>query len=400
MKIYITDDDMCTTQKLNLARIQKWLIANDCRVVDAPEDADQILCMTCNGWSLLEERSYDRIRSLSGSHQERLIVMGCVNDAHPEKVARIWSGRTVRTRSRAALSFQEIEQHFPNFTIPLSEIPAQSKFRRIEDYRDFNPRKQFINIAEGCAFNCTFCTHKPGLGPRRSRSLSEIVQQLKAATDEGVDIVTLMGMETSMWGMEFSSNFAKLLDEVLQFDGSYQVHVAQFNAYGIDKFGKELLPLFQNKRVTDIQTPIQSTSTRLLKMMNRKPHTEAIGPFLKSVRRMNPRAVLRTDLIVGWPTETEAERKASLDFAGEHFDEIALYSIELSPDLPAWKYSSDAFDDATLNQIQKSSRAYLESNYPDTVVHSGQQDDNTMGTAEERRKALRMRKMIPLQVAD
>jgi len=392
MNIYITEDDMCTTQKLNLARVQKWLEANNHNIVDDPEDSDKILCMTCNGWSLLEENSYDRIANLKKDHSEKMIVVGCVVDAHPDKLKEIWDGPVVKTNSKLPLSFQDIEPLFPNSEIALAEIPAQSVFRRKEDYRDFNLSKRFINIAEGCAFNCTFCTHKPGLGNRRSRPSDEILEQIKGCVDEDVRIINLMGMETSMWGIEFGSNYAQLLKKVLEFNGSYEVHVAQFNASGIARYGDELLPLFMNKRVTDVQAPIQSTSTRLLKMMNRKQHSDKIGPFLKIVRTHNTRVILRTDLIIGWPTETREEREASLDFAGSHFDEIALYTIELSPDLPAWKYQELAYPSEILDEIRKESVNYLRRNYPEVVVHSGQQDDESMKEAEEKRIILRLKR--------
>ena len=207
-----------------------------------------------------------------------------------------------------------------------------------------------------------------------------------------VKIINLMGMETGLYGLDVGSNYAKMLKAILDLDQSYQVHIAQFNPEGINKFGDELLPLFQNKRVTDIQLPIQSTSTRLLKMMNRKNHSDVLGPFLKQVRAVNTRAVLRTDLIIGWPSEIAEERHASLTFAGEHFDEIALYTIELSPDLPAWKYQNQAFTNEQLEQIRVESRAYLLERF-DVVVHSGQQDDSSMKSAEELRKKLRARKL-------
>ncbi len=392
MKIYITDDDMCTTQKLNLARVQKWLVANGCEIISHAEKADRILCMTCNGWSLLEDASFERIQKYKLGYSEKMIVMGCVVDAHPEKLAKTWTGPTVKTNSSETFSFSEIENIFPEFKVRIKDIPSQSIFRRKEDYRDYNLSKRFINIAEGCAFNCTFCTHKPGLGNRRSRPLEEIENQIRECVQDGVKIINLMGMETSMWGIEHGSNYAKLLRKVLELNDSYQVHVAQFNASGIARYGKELLPLFQNKRVTDVQAPIQSTSTRLLKMMNRKQHSETIGPFFKMVREKNTRVVLRTDLIIGWPTETLEERFASLDFAGEHFDEVALYTIELSPDLPAWKFHHLAYSSKQLDDIRRESLDYLEKNYPELVVHSGQQDDRAMKTAEEKRIALHLKR--------
>lgn len=389
MKIYITDDDMCTTQKLNLARVQKWFTLNECVIVEEPDEADHILCMTCNGWSLLENISYERIRKYGDQYPQKTIVMGCVVDAHPENVKKIWKGPVVGTKTNETYSFAEIEKLFPSFKKKISSVPAQSIFRRKKDYRDYNLSKRFINISEGCAFACSFCTHKPGLGNRRSRPLKEILGQLEGCVEEGVKVVNLMGMETSLWGIEHGSNFAELLKEVLNFSNTYEVHVAQFNASGIDRYFEALLPSFQNKRVTDFQAPIQSMSPRILKMMNRKFHGYRVGDFMAAVRSVNNRIILRTDLIIGWPTESPQERFESLDFAGKYFDEVALYTIELSPDLPAWRYQDQAFNSEELKKIRLESIEYLESKYPNLVVHSGQQDDNTMKTAEMKRIQLR-----------
>tara|TARA_E500000318_G_scaffold98887_1_gene100536 strand:+ start:2369 stop:3553 length:1185 start_codon:yes stop_codon:yes gene_type:complete len=389
MKVYITEDDMCTTQKLNLARVHKWLEVNGAEVVDHPDGADKVICTTCNGWSLLEQNSYDRISRLRPQFGDETIVLGCVVDAHPDKVKSMHNGPAVGTKGPYPYSFAGIESCFPEFGVSLSDVPAQSTFRRKEDYRDYNLSKRFINIAEGCAFACSFCTHKPGLGNRRSRPLDDILQQIEKCVEEDVRIVNLMGMETSLYGVDVGSSYPELLSAVLDFSDTYEVHVAQFQPQGIYRYYDELLPLFQNKRVTDIQVPIQSTSQRIMKMMNRKEHSEYIGPFMKEVRAENPRAILRTDLIIGWPTEEEEERTASLDFSGKHFDEIALYSIELHPDLPAWKYKDQAFSDGELERIRRASTTYLKEHYQ-VVVHSGQQDDASMESAEEQRKNLRL----------
>lgn len=391
MRVFITDDDMCTTQKLNLARVQKWFEANGATIVEDVAIADRVLCMTCNGWKLLEERSYERINKLSPEHSEKMIVMGCVNDAHPDKVAELFKGPTVRTAGDKPYSFAGIEALFPEFQTRLSDIPAQSVFRRKEDYRDFNLRKRFINIAEGCAFHCSFCTHKPGLGKRRSRPLQEIMTQVEQCVRDGVDTINLMGMETSLWGIDVGSNYPELLSTILDYNDSYEVHVAQFQPTGVHRYYDDLLELFKNKRVTDIQIPIQSTSQRIMKEMNRKEYSEKLGPFMTEVRKQNTRAILRTDVIIGWPTETPQERYASLDFAGQHFDEVALYSIELSPDLPAWRFKEKAFSEEQLEEIRSDAVAYLNQNY-NVVVHSGQQDDNSMMQAEAKRVALRERR--------
>ena len=128
MNIYISEDDMCTTQKLNLARVQKWFIANGENIVEDIDQANLILCMTCNGWSLLEDNSYKRIKKFK-KYSKDMIVMGCVVDAHKEKLEKLWQGKTVRTRSSQPLSFEEIESYFPDYKVSLSQIPAQSIFK-------------------------------------------------------------------------------------------------------------------------------------------------------------------------------------------------------------------------------------------------------------------------------
>ena len=390
MRVYISDDDMCTTQKLNLARVQKWLEANGCSIVAEPEDAERVICMTCNGWALLEENSYERIDHLSSKARDKMIVVGCVVDAHPEKVKEIWNGPVVRTRSEGPLSFAGIEELFPDFKVGLSEIPAQSEFRRSEDYRDNSKIRKFVNIAEGCSFACSFCTHKPGLGPRRSRTLEDILEQFRTFEGEDVDVVHLMGMETGLWGLDFGLGYPDLLERVTDLPGKFDIHVAQFQPHGLKIHGQRLVDAFSHRRVTDIQMPIQSTSDRIMKMMNRKNHSAEISGYLKEVRERNTRVVMRTDVIVGWPTETTEERQHSLDYAAAHFDEVATYAIELHPDLPAWKYKDEAFPPEELQQILQDSRVYLEER--GVVAHSGQQDDAAMASAEEKRISLRAMK--------
>jgi tRNA A37 methylthiotransferase MiaB len=196
-----------------------------------------------------------------------------------------------------------------------------------------------------------------------------------------------MGMETGLWGLEFGLGYPDLLGPLLDRDDPWEIHVAQFQPHGLKLHGERLVEQFSNRRVTDIQIPIQSTSDRIMKMMNRKNHSQIISPMLRAVRQQNPRVVLRTDVIVGWPTETKAERVHSLEYAAEHYDEVAVYAIELNPDLPAWKYQEDAFSPEELDEILVTSREFLSAR--GVSAHSGQQDDASMAEAEAARITLR-----------
>jgi tRNA A37 methylthiotransferase MiaB len=388
MNIFISEDDMCTTQKLNLARVHKWFEANDCKIINDANIADKVLVMTCNGFSLLEDRSLKRIQSYKNKHSDKMITVGCMVDSHPEDVAKIWDGPVVKTKSDKTMSFSDIENLFPDFNTSLESIPAQSVFRRKEDYREYNLKRRFINIAEGCAFACSFCTHKPGLGGRRSRKLDDILTQVNDAEKEGIERIILMGMETAMYGIEHKTPFPMLLDEVMKIKGDFEVHIAQFNPFGVQKYYDQLIKTMVNKRITDFQAPFQSTSKRILGMMNRKYFdAKTVSSFMKTLRKDNTRVVCRTDMIVGWPTETEQERQDSLEFAADNFDEVAVYSIEFNKDLPAWKYADKQFSKTEIDKIQKDCKEYLVKR--GKMAHAGQQEDETALALEANRIKLR-----------
>lgn len=386
-KVYFTDDDMCTTQKLQIAQVQDWFVANGWDVIDVPEDADKILCLTCHGWSLLKERSFERIKKINKMNLSgEIVVVGCINDAMPDKVKEIYSGSMISNKHLE----EQIESLIPNCKVHYKDIPPRAIFRTKKDYRVYNLAKKFVNIAAGCSFNCSYCTHKPGLGRFKSRKLSDIVDQVQNLVQgkDETNIIVLAGMETAFYGIEYGHTYPQLLRAVMGVDDSFEIHIAQFNPIGISKYSSELIKLFQNKRITDVQIPIQSTSTRILKMMRRPPIDKKIQNFFKKVREKNIAAIFRTDIIVGWPTETMEELDSTLKFAVEYFDEIAVYAVEISPELPAWEFSDLVFPEGELERRVLYAKKYIEKH--GKMAHCGQQDDSSMCSVEEKRQQMRM----------
>ena len=123
-------------------------------------------------------------------------------------------------------------------------------------------------------------------------------------------------------------------------------------------------------------------------MMNRKYFdANKVSEFMKHLREVNTRIVCRTDMIVGWPTETEEERQNSLEFAADNFDEVAVYSIEFHKDLPAWKYANKQFSKDEIDKIQNDCKEYLRKR--GKMAHAGQQEDETALALEADRIKLR-----------
>ena len=381
---HFTPDEMCTTLKLEMKRIQDFFLANGWDLEPDPRKADIILATTCSGWEGLERNSLATLASLQDC-PGRVVSVGCVNEVNPDAVSQVHSGPRLSTRS-----LEDVETLIDNPSVPLADIPFPSTFRCKEDYRLYDLSKRYVNICMGCSFACSYCPHRIGLGKLRSRTPESILGQIQDLLDQDVRIVVLTGMETALYGRDLDTTYPELLRAVLDLGPGFDIHVAQFHPIGVQRYHEELLELFANERVTDIQIPIQSSSERLLKMMNRPPLPERLGEFLAGVRAANPKAIVRTDLIVGFPTETMGELDASLEFATQHFDEVAAYAIELRKGLPAEKYLGETFPREELDQRVAHAVVFVESK--GLIAHGGQQSGESLLELEERKQAMRRAK--------
>lgn len=379
--IYFSDDDMCTTKKLEMRRIQDFFTLNDWDVTRDPDKADIVLCVTCSGWEKLELKSLETLKSLQYLG-DKVVALGCVTDVNPGGVKNIHASKCV-----SSLQLEKIAELIPNPKVKFEEVPEPSVFRTKEDYRLYDLTKRFVNIASGCSFSCSYCRHKVGLGSRISRTEDHILKQIEELVAEGVRIVVLTGMETAYYGLDIKTNYPSLLKKVLDFNKSYEVHVAQFNPAGVLKYYDRLLPLLQNERVTDIQIPIQTTSDRLLKLMHRPQGTDKIGEFLREVKKMNKVAVLRTDIIIGFPSETMEELDKTLDFVTDVFDEVAVYGFEMKKGLVVEKLMDQAFSKEEIERRVAYGTGIVESR--GTMAHGGQQSDVSLIEVERRKQAIR-----------
>lgn len=321
-------DNMCTPYKLQLKRFHDFFAANGWTVVETPEEADLVLVGTCAGFDRLEEESLASLRTMHG-HGKRVVAYGCMTRFDPERVAAVHDGPCIPTNEG-----WRVAELIPNPAVPLADIPAPSTFRRKADYRLFDLTKRYVSITNGCGFECSYCPHRVGVGKLQSRPLDEIVEQVQALVAEGARTVVLTGLETGGYGTDRGDTYPELLARVLEADPSMEVHVAQFSPTYVMEYGDALLELFSNPRVSDIQIPIETTSDRLLDLMGRTPRVTEIEPFLLRLRASAPRTILRTDLMPGFPTETDEEVEHGAHFAARLFDEVAVYGFEMKTGVP------------------------------------------------------------------
>ena len=379
--VYFSDDDMCTTKKLEMRRAQDFFVLNGFGVTKDPDSADIIICVTCSGWEKLELKSLETLKNLQYLG-DKVIAVGCVTDVNPSGVKNVHAGKCI-----SSLQLDKIAELIPDPKVKFEEVPEPSGFRTKEDYRLYDHTKRYVNIASGCSFACSYCPHKIGLGPMVSRTEDIILKQIEGLIAKGVRIVVLTGMETAYYGLDIKTDYPNLLKKVLDLDQSYEVHVAQLHPIAVTKYYDRLLPLLQNLRVTDIQIPIQTTSDRLLKLMHRPPGTSKIGGFIREIKTKNKVAVLRTDVMVGFPSESMEELDKSLEFVTEVFDEVAVYGFEMRKGLAAEKLLDHAFSKEEIKYRVAYGTGIVERR--GLMAHGGQQSHVSLIEIERRKQAIR-----------
>lgn len=373
MKIYMMDN-LCTIYKLQFNKIQQFLIKNKQEIVVKPECADLIIVGACAAFDADEDRAINIINNLK-RYDKPVYVYGCLSKVNPKKFVSDYKFSSWESKELCEKICYDNEIQWNDVILP-------TEFRQKEDYRVYNPKKKFVGITTGCCFKCTYCPHKLGAGELVSRKEEEILNQIKMLNNENINTIVLTGIDTASYGRDIGLNFAQLLNKILKvLRKDIDIHIAQFNPEGLLDDFELLLECCKDNRVKDMQLPIQTSSYRLLKIMKRNYSLELISDFIVNVRSKNKNIIFRTDLMIGFPSETFIEMEESVDYVIKYFDEIAVYGFETKESTEIANYNLKFYDNT---EIEKR-RVYAINKIKESrlLVHSGGQLYSTLIESDE-----------------
>jgi ribosomal protein S12 methylthiotransferase len=197
----------------------------------------------------------------------------------------------------------------------------------------------YIRIAEGCNNFCTYCIIPKIRGRFRSRSMESIIEEAKQLNNQGVKEIILVAQDTTMYGTDIygEKKLHILLKEISNIEGIEWIRVLYCYPEEIyDELIDEMA--VNNKVVKYLDLPIQHISSRILKLMGRKVNKEDIISIITTLRNRIENIILRTSLIVGFPSETEEEFKELQDFLAEYkIDKVGVFKYSQEEDTPAAK---------------------------------------------------------------
>lgn len=328
MNVYMKDN-FCTIYKLKFHQLQQFLKENGLKPVDDLNDAEVVISGVCAAFDADEARAISIMKKNAKRHVPHYTI-GCMVSVNPNELVTDYSYRTWEF-AKLALDLTGVDD--PEY----DNAPLPSLFRSKEDYRIFDSARRFIGVTTGCGFECSYCPHKVGAGGVISRPEEVVIADVRKAISEGARIIHLTGLDTASYGRENGANFGRLLAAVLASVGNEAVfHIAQFNpeGLGVGEDFKTLLRACSDPRVVDIQLPIQTASQRLLELMKRDYPVSSVQGFVEHLRAANPQVFLRTDVMVGFPTESLSDVDETVRLTANLFNEAAIYAYERKAGTP------------------------------------------------------------------
>ena len=192
-----------------------------------------------------------------------------------------------------------------------------------------NPFSAFVNITFGCDNFCSYCIVPYVRGRERSRELSEVVDEVRSLADRGITEITLLGQNVNSYGKGTGVDFADLLHAVNAVDGIRRIRY--MSSHPKDLSPRLMAAIAQNDKVCHhMHLPVQSGSTAILERMNRRYTREGYLQLVEDLRRTVPDIELTTDVIVGFPGETDRDFEDTLSLMDE-VGYAAAFTFKYSP---------------------------------------------------------------------
>jgi len=281
----------------------------------AAGDADLLILNTCTVKAPTEQRALFRIEQLS-KLKKPLIVAGCLAQMQPERVKELSPRASIigthaithivkiAARTLEGRHVEELGEGGHKVCVP--------KQRR-------NPVIDIVQINQGCSGHCTFCGTKAARGDLLSYPVEEIVKEVTAAKAAGCKEFWLTSQDCGAYGLDAGSNLAKLLKGITQkVGGQYFLRVGMANPTYVKVYLDELIAAYQDPRVFKfLHTPVQSGSDKILSDMKRGHSAADFTKIVATFRKAFPQIQIWTDIIVGYPTETEEDFQLSLDLIAQ-----------------------------------------------------------------------------------
>ncbi|HZJ89987.1 MAG TPA: tRNA (N(6)-L-threonylcarbamoyladenosine(37)-C(2))-methylthiotransferase MtaB [Bacilli bacterium] len=315
------------------------------------------LINTCSVTSNADRKSRQQIRRLAKKFPDAtLVVMGCYSQINRELAVTIPEIDIMLGTSKRNNIIKHLETFSENKT-QIIDIDDDSRTFSYEELKTIGRPEQkraYLKIQDGCDQFCTFCIIPLTRGKLRSRAESEIINEAKELVESGYKEIVLTGIHTGAYGVDLkTTNLTKLVKEILSaVPKLYKLRISSIEA---NQVTDELLEIMETdeRLARHLHIPLQAGSDEILRRMNRKYTTGEFITMIQKIREKAPNVAITTDVIVGFPGETEALFAETVAFIkAVNFSELHVFPYSMRTRTPAATFKEHVAPQEKKNRVQ------------------------------------------------
>lgn len=304
MKVHVSTYGCSASQAS--AEIMKAAIRDSRHSLVPEKDADVLLINTCTVKYSTEQKILHKIRQ-AGELGKEVIVAGCMPEVQLDDIlaqnpeAHILGVNSISKVSQILDSLDAGQKGTQFFQ------QEPEGFQNVARMR-FNPNIHICQLSQGCDYSCAYCIVSIARGKLRSFEPEEILADIKSAISEGCREIWLTSQDNGQYGADRDVLLPELLNMICRIPGDFKVRVGMMNPFSVIPILDDLLDAFENEKVYKLlHLPIQSASDSVLERMNRYHSIEEANNVIRSFRERFDDLTLFTDIIVGYPDESEED---------------------------------------------------------------------------------------------
>ena len=287
------------------------------------EEADIVILNTCTVVDTTEKKMIKRISDLKGLGKE-VIVTGCMAKAQPQRIHIRLPDSIVLPPENYSEFSELVGERYGIENGGLKSHPVHNC-------------TAILPIAQGCLGNCSYCITRIARGKLKSYPVEELTKNFRTMVERGAKEILVTAQDTGCYGRDIRTSLPKLLSEFLKTEGEYRIRIGMMNPNNLGMLD-ELLDVMNDERAYKfLHIPVQSGSNDVLKRMNRQYTAEEFRNVVKRIRARYPDMSIATDIISGFPGESDDDHGMSVQLiSGLGAETVNITRFSARPETPAF----------------------------------------------------------------
>lgn len=318
----------CSANIADSEIIKGILSNNGYELTQIRRNSDINVLVTCTVKEATEHKMISKIKRYS--REKPLVVAGCLTKTRKKLIESLSPSSSLMGPQSLDKTLQVVGASLHGQKVVALEDSMSTKVN-LPRLR-LNPVVSIIEISSGCLSECSFCQTKLAKGTLRSYRIGEIVRQMEDDLAANCKEIWLTSTDNGCYGMDLKTDLVSLLENCSNIEGDYKIRVGMMNPMYVPRFLDRLISLYRNNdRIFKfVHMPVQSGSERILRKMKRGHTAKIFLDVVKQLRKKIPEITIATDIITGFPSESEKDFEETLSLIEESQPDV-INSSRYSP---------------------------------------------------------------------